>query len=85
MKGNVLKRLGDIERRYKQNPLIVLASTDSGEEVKITMRECLERTDTHFIKVIAGSSLQDLDAYLKHIEEVARAEVEENTGGNNNE
>lgn len=76
MKASILKRLEDIEAQYKQDPLIVLASTDSGEQIKISMRECLERKDTHFIKVIAGSSLEDLDALLKTIEAEAWAEVE---------
>ena len=80
MKASLLKRLEDLEARYKQDPLIVLASTDSGEEIKITMRECLEREDTHFIKVIAGSSLQDLDLFLKAMKEEAFRQVE---GGNN--
>lgn len=80
MKASLLKRLEEIERQYKQDPLIVLASTDSGEEIKITMRECLEREDTHFIKVIGGSSLEDLDLFLKAMREEAFRQVE---GGNN--
>ena len=81
MKANLLKRLEDLEAQYKQNPLIVLASTDSGEEIKITMRECLEREDTHFIKVIGGSSLEDLDLFLKAMKEEAFRQAGE--GGNN--
>ena len=80
MKASLLKRLEDLEAQYKQDPLIVLASTDSGEEIKITMRECLEREDTHFIKVIGGSSLEDLDLFLKAMREEAFRQVE---GGNN--
>ncbi len=74
MKASLLKRLEGLEARYKQDPLIVLASMDSGEEVKITMRECLEREDAHFIKVIAGSSLEDLDLLSKAIKEEATNE-----------
>ena len=81
MKANLLKRLEDLEAQYKQNPLIVLASTDSGEEVKITMRECLEREDTHFIKVIAGANLEDLDLFLKAMREEAERQAQE--GGSN--
>ena len=80
MKASLLKRLEDLEAQYKQDPLIVLASTDSGEEIKITMRECLEREDTHFIKVIGGANLQDLDLFLKAMREEAFRQVE---GGNN--
>ena len=88
MKAGLLKRLEELEAKYKQDPLIVLASTDSGEQVKITMRECLERQDTHFIKVIAGSSLQDLDLLLKAMKEEAfrdyegKGEAEECLTGN---
>ena len=77
MKGTILKRLEDLERLYKQDPLIVLARTDSGEEIKITMRECLEREDTQFMKVIAGSSLQDLDLLLKATHEEAERQAQE--------
>lgn len=80
-KGNILQRLEDLEARYKQKPLIVLASTDSGEEIRITMRECLEREDTHFIKVIAGANLEDLDLFLKAMREEAERQARE--GGNN--
>ena len=81
MKASIIKRLEDLEAQYKQDPLIVLASTDSGEEVKITMRECLEREDTHFIKVIAGANLEDLDLFLKAMREEAERQAQE--GGNN--
>ena len=83
-KGSILKRLEDLEARYKQDPLILLASTDSGEEVKITMRECLEREDTHFIKVIAGANLEDLDLFLKAMREEAERQAQEG-GSNGNE
>ena len=83
MKASLLKRLEDLEARYKQDPLIVLASTDSGEEIKITMRECLEREDTHFIKVIAGSSLQDLDLFLKAMREEAERQAQEGENNDN--
>ena len=81
MKASLLKRLEDLEARYKQDPLIVLARTDHGEEVKITMRECLEREDTHFIKVISGANLEDLDLFLKAMREEAERQAQE--GGNN--
>ena len=81
MKASLLKRLEDLEAQYKQDPLIVLARTDHGEEVKITMRECLEREDTHFIKVIAGANLEDLDLFLKAMREEAERQAQE--GGSN--
>lgn len=84
MKASLLKRLEDLEAQYKQDPLIVLARTDHGEEVKITMRECLEREDTHFIKVIAGANLEDLDLFLKAMREEAERQAQEG-GSNGNE
>ena len=84
MKASLLKRLEDLEAQYKQDPLIVLAEVDGKEDpVKITMRECLEREDTHFIKVIGGSSLEDLDLLLKAMKEEAFRQVE--GGSNDNE
>ena len=84
MKASLLKRLEDLEAQYKQDPLIVLAEVDGKEDpVKITMRECLEREDTHFIKVIGGSSLEDLDLFLKAMKEEAFRQVE--GGSNDNE
>lgn len=86
MKASLLKRLEDIERQYKQDPLIVLAEVDGKEEpVKMTMRECLEREDTHFIKVIAGANLEDLDLFLKAMKEEAFRQVEGEGGSNGNE
>lgn len=84
MKASLLKRLEDLEARYKQDPLIVLARTDHGEEIKITMRECLEREDTHFIKVIAGANLEDLDLFLRAMREEAERQAQEG-GSNGNE
>ena len=72
MKAGIIKRLEEVEAKYKQDPLIVLARLDSGEEVKMPMRELLEREDAQFIKVIAGSSLEDLELFLKAIDEEAR-------------
>ena len=74
-KGTILKRLERIEEKYKEDPLIVLARMDSGEEVNMPMRELLEREDAQFIKVIGGSSLKDLELLLKANEAEAWAEV----------
>ena len=73
MKGNVIKRLEALESRYKDEPLIVLAKTSSGDRIKITMRECVERKDTEFIKVLSGNSLEDVRLYLDAIEQEAKA------------
>lgn len=79
MKECILKRLEDLENKYKQDPLIVLAETDSGEQIRLTMRECLERPDTRFVKVIAGSSLEDLKLFLDSIREEAFRQVKGET------
>lgn len=72
MKASLLRRLEEMEVCYKQDALIVLASTDSGGKVKMKMRECLGREDAHFLKVIAGSNLEDLDLLLKAIKDEAK-------------
>ena len=74
MKAGIIKRLEEIEARYKQDPIIVLARLDSGEEVKMTMRELLETPGAQFKKVIAGSSLEDMDLFLKEVERQAHEE-----------
>ena len=84
MKAGIIKRLEEVEAKYKQDPLIVLARLDSGEEVKMPMRELLEREDAQFIKVIAGSSLEDLDLFLKAMREEAERQAQEG-GSNGNE
>lgn len=76
MKGNIVKRLEEIEKLYRDDPLIVLAITDNGEEIKMPMRECLERDDVEFKKVIGGSSLKDLDALLQANREAAFKELD---------
>lgn len=80
MIASLNKRLEEIEKANIKKPLIVLACTDSGEEIEIPMRECLDREDTHFIRVISGNSLEDLYAFLKH----TRAEAERAGEGNEN-
>lgn len=74
MKAGIIKRLEDLEALYKQDPLIVLARLDSGEEVKMPMRELLETPGAQFKKVIAGSSLEDMDLFLKEVERQAHEE-----------
>ena len=84
MKESIVKRLEKIEELYRDDPLIVIAITDSGEEIKMPMRECLEREDTHFIKVISGANLEDLDLFLKAMREEAERQAQEG-GSNDNE
>lgn len=76
MKESIVKRLEKIEELYRDDPLIVIAITDNGEEIKMPMRECLERDDVEFKKVIGGSSLKDLDALLQAHREAAFKELD---------
>ncbi len=77
MKTSILNRLKVLEEQYKDDPLIVLAITETGEEVKMTMRECLENKNVSFKKVISGKSLKDIELLLKaQKEEAERAMLE---------
>ena len=64
MKRDIIKRLEDLEAQYKEDPLIVLARLDTGEEVKMPMRELVTRSDADFIRVVSGNSLKDAELYL---------------------
>lgn len=68
---SILQRLTEIEVKYRRDPLVVLAELDSGEQVHMSMRECLDRADAHFLRVAGGSDLSDLDAFLRSIEKEA--------------
>lgn len=72
MKG-ILKRLEELEAHYRQEPLLVVARTATGDTLTVTARECLER-ELEFIRVAAGSSLKDLDNLLQAMYEVAEDE-----------
>jgi hypothetical protein len=78
MNSDIIKRLEQIERIYKDDPLIVLARLDSGEEVELTMREMLEKNG-QFIRVISGSSTEDLKLFLNAVKEEAWLKLEERT------
>lgn len=61
---SALARLEELESRYIQDPLIVIAEMpDSKELQKMTVAEMLE-TGSGFVKVVGGSSLADLDKIL---------------------
>ena len=67
MKGSIIKRLEALEGYLRKDPLIVLARTDSGEEVKLPLRDYLGRHYLDFIKVLAGSDLEDVRLLLNDI------------------
>lgn len=68
---SILQRLMQIEAKYRRDPLVVLAELDSGEQIRMSMRECLDRADAHFVKITKGSDLSDLDAFLRSLEKEA--------------
>ena len=76
----MIRRLEEIESRHREDPLIVIAELSNGEQVKMTMAECLEREDCSFKKVVSGNSFKDLQALLdKNMEEAMKdMEQEEN-------
>ena len=78
MKASIIKRLEDLEALYRDDPLIALASTDSGEDVIIPVRELLASEDgiLRFKKVVGGRSIKDLEALLNATREEAIREYE---------
>lgn len=77
MKERIKKRIEEIEKKYTDNPLIVIARTESGKEVKMTMRELLKRDDMSLKKVIGGTCIKDLELYLAQVKEKVFEELEE--------
>lgn len=72
---SILFRIETLELKQRKNPLIVLACTSSGEMVRVTMQECLQRA-LSFQRVIDGDSLTDLDLLLKSIRDAAKKGME---------
>lgn len=79
MNGNrdITKRLEALESMHKQEPLIVLALLDNGQEIRLPMKDFLKRDDASFIRIVDGNDLEDLDLFFKAIDEEARRDVEE--------
>ncbi len=77
MKESIMKRLEDMERICKPNPLIVLCETESGEE-EMTVSECIRRNAV-FLRVVCGGSYKDLDRLLQSMKESAQQELDEST------
>ena len=63
MKLNQMKRIEELEKICLEEPLIVLARTETGEEIETSMRDCIAR-DLAFVRIISGNSMADVDAYL---------------------
>lgn len=78
MNGNrdITKRLEALESKHKQEPLIVLALLDNGQEIRLPMKDFLKRNDASFIRIVDGTDLGDLDLFLKAIDEEARLRAE---------
>lgn len=74
MADSILKRLEELEKRHIGNPLIVIATTDTGESVEVSARECVARPDLHFDRVVSGNDLHDLDLLLEEMRKAADAQ-----------
>lgn len=68
----LVKRLEALEAVYKYEPLIVLAETESGEEVTLPMLEFLaDYGSLRFVRVLSGKNMKELDLFLQAIREEA--------------
>ena len=63
--NDLMKRLSKLERERLEEPLIVLATTPTGETV-VTVDEMIQK-GFGFCRVISGSSLADLDRILSYM------------------
>ena len=64
--NDIEKRLKKLENERLIEPLVVLAATPTGEEKAMPVDEMIEK-GYGFCRVVAGSSLTDLDKILNHI------------------
>lgn len=76
MNDSILKRLERLEKQFIRDPIIVFAVTDTGESVKVSARECVERHDLHFDRVDHGSDLNDLDLLIAEMRRLAEEGAE---------
>lgn len=77
MKESIIRRLKNIEKRSVQPAMLVIAKTDLGEEIVISLCEALEREDLILKRFVYGRNYKDLDRWLAYIEESARKYIEE--------
>lgn len=64
MKSDVFKRLSDLEKKYKKDPLIITAETASGEIIQVNARELDNNPDLGFCGVVRGNDMKGLDSIL---------------------
>lgn len=76
--SNIKKRLEELERRCRPDPLLVIVEKD-GESDIMTATECIER-GLGFDRVYSGGNLRDLDKLLNYMKEEAFKECKENGG-----
>lgn len=76
IKAGFLKRLEKLEQKYKKDPIVVLARNDDGSESEVLLCDIVSSGELgRFIRVVRGSNLKDLDAYLNAIVEHARSKT----------
>ena len=77
-KAGFLKRIEELEKRYKRDPLVVIAKTDAGGEERVLLRDLAARGETwRFIRVVGGSDLADMDLLFQEWDKAAK-EIREN-------
>lgn len=67
MKSNITKRVEALEARYKIDPMMIEAETESGEVIIVNARELLNNPDLGFHKVVSGTDPKGFDAILDRI------------------
>lgn len=72
---SLMSRLTALENKNLSKPLIVLAQDENGEMSKMTVQALID-SGFHFVKVISGSSLSDLDRLLSAFHERALQDAE---------
>lgn len=80
IRDSILKRLEALERVRTPDPLIVEAMSSNGELIEISAKECCQRPDVYFVRVLDGESLNDLDLLLAEMRKAVDAGAVERSG-----
>lgn len=77
-KAGFLKRIEELEKRYKRDPLVVMAKTDDGGEERVLLRDLAARGEAwRFIRVVGGSDIDELNILFREWDKAAE-EIREN-------
>ncbi len=74
--SDILRRIEALEKKYVQDPLIVLLKTADGQLIKRPVRDVKEDEwdKLEIVRVVDGSCVEDLDLVLKRIKDNASKE-----------